>query len=323
LAREFLTSRTTASSALSVLAEDGLIVQKPGHGTRVLPPHKRAHAVKVGIGYLAYRGRRALTIEGACILEGIQDRLLARQYSHELVPFFWEERPKTPDLLLERLGAFIFVEAGGYEELLLQLEQRKVPTVVANLEMDLPLSGTYVDRRKTTRHALETLMELGHRRIALLTRSPSLTLHSEVREEYLAICHERDIPSGESLMAVGEDVIEAYCAAKRLLATEPRPTALLAARDAFGHAACRAAEEAGLVVGRDISIVGFDDISWPMEEPFLTTYREPCYELGAMAVDMLIERMSEGWKPPEKREVVAPFILRRSVGPFTEKATPR
>jgi DNA-binding LacI/PurR family transcriptional regulator len=103
-------------------------------------------------------------------------------------------------------------------------------------------------------------------------------------------------------------------AARKLLKGKHRPTAIVAGRDLHAEGICRLAGELGLVIGRDLSVVGFDDVSWTQEVPFLTTFREPCYELGAVAADMLIDRMTGGWRAPEQREIPAPLILRRSAG---------
>ena len=67
-------------------------------------------------------------------------------------------------------------------------------------------------------------------------------------------------------------------------------------------------------------MTGYDDLGWPQEKPFLTTFREPAYEMGQAAVDMVIDRLRNGWRPPERREFDAPLILRRSVSLCREAA---
>ena len=62
--------------------------------------------------------------------------------------------------------------------------------------------------------------------------------------------------------------------------------------------------------------------AWPQEAPFLTTFREPCAEMGAAAAEMLVERIVNGWRKPEKREIEARFIVRRSAGPLIGERAP-
>jgi len=98
----------------------------------------------------------------------------------------------------------------------------------------------------------------------------------------------------------------------------------VAARDLIAQGVCHAAKEAGLAVGYDLSVIGFDDCSWDDGREFLTTFREPCFEMGVTAVDMLIERLVSGWRPPERRVLEAPLVLRRSAGPVPlDAAQPR
>ena len=63
-------------------------------------------------------------------------------------------------------------------------------------------------------------------------------------------------------------------------------------------------------------MIGFDDTTWPEGREFLTTFREACYEMGAAAAEMLVERIVNGSMPPEKREFATPFVLRRTAGPL-------
>ena len=104
--------------------------------------------------------------------------------------------------------------------------------------------------------------------------------------------------------------------------TEP-PTAIVAGRDYVAHGVCQAIEEAGLEVGHDVSVVGFDDVSWSVgAESVLTTFREPCFELGAGAAEMLVEALRSGRPPSGERVYEASLILRQTVGPPRRHGSP-
>ena len=110
-------------------------------------------------------------------------------------------------------------------------------------------------------------------------------------------------------------MLAAYQAFKPLLDREDRPTAVVCARDVFAHGACQAASEAGLQVGRDISVVGYDDISWGSAKRALTTFHEPCREMGAAAADMIVQRLLTGRTDMETQILPFPLIVRQSAGP--------
>ena len=332
LAEQLGTSRSTVSAALSTLADERLVVQTRGRGTRVLPPMDRLTRTCVGIlsplpelEAHEYPGGP----KSAHVLAGIQETFHHLKFRYEAVmvrppP---DGDPRSPgdspgpglfiETLLERFGAVISVEAFWRQGLLEELERRRVPVTVANLEDDIRVSGTCIDHRKTTAQAVRLLVAMGHRRIAFLGRDPGISFYADAQESFRHEMAAAGVPVEGAWVATTQtkDALGAYFAAKPLLAVSPRPTAIVATRDRLGFGACRAITEMGLVVGRDVSVIGFDDATWPEEERFLTTFREPSYELGAVAAQMLAERIVSGWRPPERRELPAPFIPRRSVGP--------
>jgi len=316
LAKEFSTSRSTIAAAVDLLCEKGLLTQAAGRGTRVLPPRHRLGRKAIGVVHRAVQPGTGLPgPEGIRMLEGIQEVLTRLQYRYEL--YAGRKGLLAADLLEERFAAVLFVETQGANDIILELERRKVPVVVANLEVELDVSATWVDHREIAESATKLLAAMGHSRIGLLSCDPKTYFYGRTLEGYRAGLQEAGLEEDPGLIAISEkgDPLTAYFACRSLLAASPPPTAIFAARDRLAHGAWRAATEAGLVVGRDISLIGFDDLTWPEKEPFLTTYREPCHELGAVAAEMLVERIVSGWRPPEKRKLEAPLIMRRTAAP--------
>ena len=81
-------------------------------------------------------------------------------------------------------------------------------------------------------------------------------------------------------------------AAGRLLDRAERPTALFCVSDMLALGAVQAARERGLRIPEDLSIVGFDDVEYAsMFQPRLTTIRQPCYRIGALAASLLLRQM--------------------------------
>ena len=84
----------------------------------------------------------------------------------------------------------------------------------------------------------------------------------------------------------------------QLLATEPPPTAVFCANDSMTVGALRALREAGLQVPGDIALVCFDDFPWADAfEPALTTVAQPCFAIGARAIQLLVRRMKDPGAP--------------------------
>jgi DNA-binding LacI/PurR family transcriptional regulator len=106
------------------------------------------------------------------------------------------------------------------------------------------------------------------------------------------------------------------------LQLEPRPTAIFATNDIVAIGAWRKLVESGFRIPRDISIVGFDDIAISrFLVPPLTTLAQPYREIGAKAVELLVDLVQAGEtaKPAEKNVVLAPTLkIRGSTAPLTK-----
>lgn len=145
-----------------------------------------------------------------------------------------------------------------------------------------------IDNEAAAATAVGHLRDLGHRRIAHIAGPPGNVLTAQrVRGWRLAqnAAEALDLPVfGDFTMASGE------AAMKILLARKPRPSAVFCANDEMAIGAIKAARDAGLRVPDDVSIVGFDDISYAaFTDPPLTTIRQPRREFGRAAVAVLLD----------------------------------
>jgi DNA-binding LacI/PurR family transcriptional regulator len=103
--------------------------------------------------------------------------------------------------------------------------------------------------------------------------------------------------------------------ARRALAADPRPTALIAGNNFIAIGALNAARELGLRVPEDAALAGFDDLPPALVTfPFLTVASQPAYAMGQAATRLLLERLNGAGGAP--RELVLPteLIVRASSG---------
>lgn len=130
-----------------------------------------------------------------------------------------------------------------------------------------------------------------------------------------------NIPFDESLVVEcrSTDALSAYFAIRPLLEQADGPTAIIAARDTLADGVCRAIGEMGLEVGIDVSIIGFDNHTWPNGRELVTTYNEPCYEMGKSAVQILAAKIVNYEIPEKKIQFKTEFLLRRTAGPLRLK----
>jgi LacI family transcriptional regulator len=164
-----------------------------------------------------------------------------------------------------------------------------------------------------TRH----LAQLGHRRIAVIGGPPGVLCGRARIDGYRAALDAAGLPFDPELVRVGTfRHAGGYDAACELLALPDRPTAIFAGSDEQAFGVIEAARVAGLVVPRDLSVVGFDDLPiarWAA--PPLTTVRQPLAEMGRVATQLL-EALIAGRDPDAYHvELATALVVRSSTAP--------
>jgi DNA-binding LacI/PurR family transcriptional regulator len=158
-------------------------------------------------------------------------------------------------------------------ELVAELTRRNIPTVFLDTGKTGPRSANIViDYAQGIREALQHLFSLNHRRIGFITGPLNLESARKRHAAFLAGVEVNGVFDRE-LVQIGDHRIEGGAAAmKHLLQLTVRPTAVIASNDLSAIGALGAIHEAGLKVPEDISLVGFDDISFArLTQPALTT----------------------------------------------------
>lgn len=173
-----------------------------------------------------------------------------------------------------------------------------------------------VDGRAGIHQIVLHLARLGHRRIAFVLSPPQLAFTALRYEGYCQGLAEAGLPLDTAYIVQG-DLTRAsgHAAAARLLALPEPPTAIVACNDSMALGAMLAIQEQKLVVGRDVAVAGFDDIpAAASANPPLTTVRQPIYDIGRQALDMLIRVIRN--EPIENLHVllVPELIVRASSG---------
>jgi LacI family transcriptional regulator len=149
------------------------------------------------------------------------------------------------------------------------------------------------DNLRGARLAVEHLLSLGHRRIAMLTGREDLQ-SARLRERgFREAMAEAGVPVDEELVLTGDyDPVVSEAAARRLLSRDKPPSAVFAANDTSAIATVEVAWSLGLTVPEDLSVVGFDNIpESALNSPPLTTVSQPIKVMGRQAVDMLVRLM--------------------------------
>lgn len=166
-----------------------------------------------------------------------------------------------------------------------------------------------VDFYRAGQLAAEHLLELGHRRVAVIVDAPQQTLRLE---GFQSIALAAGIPLPPEMIELGNSTLESgYVAAKKLLTRPVLPTAIFAANDWMAVGAMEAIIEKGLRVPQDISIVGLDDIVISAHlRPPLTTIAVPKTKLAKEASELLLGQI-DGNEEMLVSRLVEPYLVVR------------
>lgn len=326
LAERHAVSRVTLRRAISELVYEGVLETLPGKGTYV---RRQVGGERRPTGNIAFvrcvreRGPTSITSDVfyPAILAGAEAAAAEAGY-HCIVQTFSEEAGERERLrrLAGKVDGIICGELRR-PEFLEELQETGLPVVlvspsVATREVDV----VEVDNEGGAMLGVAYLAELGHRRIAFIGGNPESLPSRQRMAGYLEGLERVGIGPDEALVrAYGWRLEDGYRAMKELLAERARPTAVFAASDLLALGACQAVHEARLRVGRDISVLGFDDIQLAAESrPALSTVRVLRREMGEHAARLLFDWLSGRRRHTVRLVVPARLKIRESTRALEE-----
>ncbi|MDF2786546.1 MAG: transcriptional regulator [Pantoea eucrina] len=220
----------------------------------------------------------------------------------------------------------LLVMCSEYPDDLLQMleENRNIPMVV----MDWGASrGDFTDTVQDNAFqggylAGRYLIERGHRDIGAIPGQLERNTGGGRHAGFLQAMHEAGITVRAEWIVQGDFEPESgYQAMQQILSQKQRPTAVFCGGDIMAMGAICAADEMGLRVPQDISVIGYDNVrNARYFTPALTTVHQPKAQLGEKALEMLLDRITSKREEPQTIEVQPSLIERRSVGdgPFRD-----
>jgi len=197
--------------------------------------------------------------------------------------------------------------------------ERRVPVAVID-HYSTVADSVETDEEQATSVVARHLLDLGHRRIACLSSRETASQTWAVKRRSSFEEAVRKFPGATvkswHLNAQGSDGLEV---ARQLLKDELRPTAVFAVTDHEATFVVQAANELGMKVPQDLSIVGFADLDFAATmNPPLTTMRQKPHEIGRLAAKLILDRI-EGIiaddDAPTTIKVAADLVVRNSTAP--------
>lgn len=337
LCAEFATTRVTLDKAVHELVREGLLRSTKGSGTFIAEetnasgrPAGRILRLGVTMGRAASNdilgnSSRENFYFGP-LFQGIQDAVAGQQVemvyaSHDQFDYASFRRESALD------GILIITPLLYELPTLHTLAASQTPFVAVGMSSHSPADAALpfmdTDNRQGASDAVQYLLELGHRRIAIVNLATSQANHHDRLEGY-----RRTLAAADASMDLRDlllyPVYDLVHMDERiqewlspLLASGSLPTALFACDYSMVTSTLRVLRRNGLRVPEDISVVGFDDpFSAEHLTPALTTVRQPIYQVGRRSAQRLLDALSTGQSPHGAEVLPTKLIVRDSACPL-------
>lgn len=252
------------------------------------------------------------------VLRGVQDRMASSGY--DLMVFSVSD-PSESFSQLQRAtqkgrseGVFLFSTYLSDADSK-RLQKAGHPVLMVDCYDDL-LDSVSVDNLLGAYQATQHLLAQGYTKIGLLGADPISIPAQERKKGFLKAIQEANVVIPTTMMADcvncafhGFSESSGYQTAMEILSFHPEVEAFFAMSDTQALGALKAIKEKGRIVGKDIAIIGFDDIQIA-EYVGLSTIRQPMYEMGQKAFDMLKSKI-ESKKDINQQQKLAPELVVR------------
>jgi len=255
------------------------------------------------------------------LVRGVENTI--NKFGYNLLLCNTDENPEKENIYLElllekRVDGLIIAPTGQDVPYLKEFARRNIPIVFIDRKIeDISADAVCVDNIQGAFSAVEHLIKLGHKRIAMITGLKAVTTTQERIQGYLDALGSHNIKADDSLIVEGNSKIEGGIKATEVLfKLKYPPTAIFSSNNLMTLGVLMALKKLGKHIPKDVAIVGFDDLEWveALDSP-LTVVSQPTYTIGTTAAQLLIQKLlKEG--PTKKQTIVlkTDLIIRRSCG---------
>ena len=255
------------------------------------------------------------------VIQGIEDESSRLGYNIILCNSYDDPKKQaayTRVLMEKRIDGLILVSSGIDLELTQLLADEAIPKVLVDREVPgVAADFIEADHEQGGYLATKYLLDLGHRRIACVSGPKTLLPSGDRVSGYLRALKEAGVDYNSDYLAHSDFTSQGgFSAFQQLLALPNRPTAIFASNDLMAIGGLCAAQQAGMRIPDELSVVGYDDIALAsFSTPPLTTIAQPKYEIGVLTARVLVNRILNAELPFRREMLQTELIMRQSTGP--------
>lgn len=218
----------------------------------------------------------------------------------------------------KRVDGLILTSATMDDPYLKDLAKTRTPFIlVSRLCRSVDAPYVVVDDRVGARLAVEHLINLGHQYIGFIGGPADVQSSRDRMATYREVLQEHGLAEKEEWMGFSDFTQAAgRKAGRQMLSLPERPSAIFAANDMIALGVLEVAEEMGVLIPDDLSLVGYNDISYAsLPRVQLTTVAQPTQEMGQIASEWLLSTIEEHKRHPLHCVLNPHLVVRRSTAP--------
>jgi LacI family transcriptional regulator len=256
------------------------------------------------------------------LIQGIEDESFKLGYNIILCNSYDDPKKQVAYvrvLMEKRIDGLILVSSGSDPELIQLLDVESIPKVLVDRELSV-VSADFIesDHEQGGHQATKYLLELGHKDIACVSGPEDLLPSRDRVRGYQRALQEAGVTFRPELLVHSDFTSEGgFTAFQQLLALPQRPSAIFAGNDLMAIGGICAANQTGVKIPEELSVVGYDDIALAsFSTPPLTTVVQPKYDIGVLTARVLVDRIGNADQAPRREMLGTTLKVRQSTAPF-------
>lgn len=258
------------------------------------------------------------------VIQGIEDASFKLGYNIILCNSYDDPKKQAAYirvLMEKRIDGLILVSSGSDEELTQLLADEGIPKVLVDREVSGVVADFIeADHEQGGYEATRYLTGIGHKRIACVAGPETLLPSGDRVAGYRRALSEAGLPFRPEYLVHSDFTSQGgFNAFQQLLALPERPSAIFASNDLMAIGGICAANQAGVRIPQQLSVIGYDDIALAsFSTPPLTTIAQPKHDIGNATAQVLVDRINHPDAPLRREMLTSHLVVRQSTAAVTD-----
>lgn len=251
---------------------------------------------------------------------GIFEASIQKGYYVTMAPISTDKDKKINQYILDskRLDGYILLTQEVTNLVIKELEKLEIPVVLIGHGQNKPnFNSIDVNNFESAYQATNHLIKLNHKHIGIIIANLEMKESTDRLEGYKKALQDAQIPFDQNYVAVGDySQQHGFNTMNRWIKQKLNLSAVFCTSDTIALGALSALEKENISVPEEISVIGFDDLPFSQyTHPPLTTIRQPIYQKGQQAANLLINQIQNKNTQTTHKNLKTELIVRESCGP--------